>query len=76
VSARALREAVLLPLLLALWQANYSVYGVRKLWKDTACRLGGRDQVARLLRELGIRGVRRGRRVITPRRDDTAARIS
>ena len=26
------------------------------------------------MRELGIRGVKRGRRVITTRRDDTAAR--
>jgi putative transposase len=76
VSVRALRDAVMLPLLLALWQANYSVYGARKLWKATQ-RAGyyvGRDQVARLMRELGIRGVRRGRRVITTRRDDKAAR--
>jgi len=75
-SARAVRDAVLLPILLALWQANYSVYGAHKLWK-AARRAGhdiGRDQVARLMRELGIRGVKRGRRVITTRRDDTAAR--
>ena len=74
-SARALRDAVLLPILLALWQANYSVYGAHKLWK-AARRAGhdiGRDQVARLMREAGIRGVKRGRRVITTRRDDTAA---
>ena len=75
-SARAVRDAVLLPILLALWQANYSVYGAHKLWK-AARRAGhdiGRDQVARLMRELGIRGSKRGRRVITTRRDDTAAR--
>ena len=75
-SARAVRDAMLLPILLALWQANYSVYGARKLWK-AAQRAGhdiGRDQVARLMRELGIRGVRRGRRVITTRRDDTVDR--
>jgi putative transposase len=75
-SARALRDAVLLPILLALWKANYSVYGAHKLWK-AACRAGhdiGRDQVARLMRHAGIRGVKRGRRVITTRRDDTAAR--
>jgi putative transposase len=36
---RALRDAVLMPLLLALWIANYRVYGARKLWKaDAACR--------------------------------------
>ena len=66
-SARAVQDAVLLPILLALWKANYSVYGAHKLWK-AARRAGhdiGRDQVARLMRELGIRGVKRGRRVIT-----------
>ena len=75
-SARALRDAVLLPILLALWKTNYSVYGAHKLWK-AARRAGhdiGRGQVARLMRELGIRGVKRGRRVITTRRDDTAPR--
>jgi putative transposase len=75
-SARALRDAVMLPLVLALWKANYSVYGAHKLWK-AATRAGhdiGRDQVARLMRELGIRGVRRARRIFTTRRDDSAAR--
>jgi putative transposase len=75
-SARARRDAVLLPILLALWMANYQVYGARKLWK-AARRAGhdvGRDQVARLMRTLGIQGVRRGRRWITTRRDDRAAR--
>jgi putative transposase len=75
-SARALRDTVLLPLLVAIWQANYSVYGVHKLWK-AARRAGhdvGRDQVARLMRAAGIRGVRRGKRVVTTRRDDAAGR--
>jgi len=75
-SARAMRDAVLLPVLLTLWKANYSVYGAHKLWK-TARRAGhdiGRDQVARLMRQAGIRGVKRGRRVITTRRDDKAPR--
>jgi len=31
-SARAIRDAVMMPILLALWQAHYSVYGTRKLW--------------------------------------------
>jgi putative transposase len=76
LSARAMRDAVMMPILLAIWTANYRVYGAHKLWK--AARRGGhdigRDQVARLMRELGIRGVRRGKRVITTRRDDDAAR--
>jgi len=76
LSARAIRDAVMMPILLALWQANYSVYGARKLWK-AAQRAGhdlGRDQIARLMRQLEIRGVRRARRVITTRRDDRAGR--
>ena len=75
-SARAMRDAVMLPVLLTLWTANYSVYGAHKLWK-AARRAGhdiGRDQVTRLMRQAGIRGIKRGRRVITMRRDDSAAR--
>ena len=75
-SARALRDAKLMPLLLVLWQANYSVYGSRKLWV-AARRAGhdiGRDQVARLMRRLGIRGVKRTKTVRTTRPDPKAAR--
>ena len=75
-SARALRDAKLMPLLLVLWQANYSVYGSRKLWV-AARRAGhdiGRDQVARLMRQLGIRGVKRTKTVRTTRPDPKAAR--
>ena len=76
-SARAIRDAVMIPILVALWTTNWKVYGVRKLWK-AAKRAGhdiGRDQVARLMRQAGITGVsRRRRRVVTTRRDDTAAR--
>lgn len=76
MSARAIRDAVMMPILLTLWRANYSVYGARKLWL-AARKAGhdiGRDQVARLMRELGICGVKRSRRVRTTRRDDTAER--
>jgi putative transposase len=75
-SPRALRDAVMMPILLALWTSNYRVYGAHKLWK-AARRAGhdiGRDQVARLMRQLGIRGRRRGRRVTTTRPDPQAAR--
>ena len=75
-SARALRDARLMPVLLALWEANYSVYGARKLW-IAARRAGhdiGRDQVARLMKLLGIRGVKRTKKVRTTRPDPTAAR--
>jgi len=65
-----------MPILMALWVANYRVYGAHKLWK-AARRAGhvvGRDQVAHLMGELGIRGVRRGRKVFTTRSDPGAAR--
>lgn len=75
-SARAVRDAVLMQVLFALWVANRKVYGAYKLWK-AARRAGhdvGRDQVARLMRQLGIRGVTRRRKVFTTRRDPDALR--
>ena len=75
-SARARRDAVLVPQLVALWQANYCVYGAHKLWR-AARRAGidvGRDQVARLMRLAGIEGIRRRRRVRTTRPAEGAVR--
>jgi putative transposase len=76
-SARAQRDTVMMPIMLALFVANYRVYGARKLW-IAAGRAGheiGRDQVARLMKALDIEGVtRRRKRVWTTVRDDTAAR--
>jgi len=75
-SARAMRDAMLMPILLALFSANYKVYGAHKLWK-AARRAGydiGRDQVARLMRRLDIRGVSRSRRVRTTVSDQDARR--
>ena len=75
-SARAVRDEVLMPLLLALWERNYSVYGRRKLTK-AARKAGldvGRDQVARLMRALGIRGASRARKRFTTRADPAAVR--
>jgi putative transposase len=75
-SARARRDALLIPILVALWTQNFRVYGTRKLWK-AAQRSGhdvGRDQVARLMRIAGIEGLRRGRKHRTTRTDATADR--
>lgn len=60
-SARARRDEELMPQLVQLWEANYRVYGIRKLWK-AARRDGimiGRNQTARLMRAAGIEGTRR-----------------
>ncbi len=76
-SARALRDAVMSQVLVALWIANRKVYGAHKLWK-AAQRAGheiGRDQVARLMRAQGIEGVsRRRKRVFTTIADPEAVR--
>jgi len=76
-SARAVRDAVMMQILLALWVTNRKVYGAHKLWK-AARRAGhdlGRDQVARLMRELGIEGIsRRRKRVFTTIADPDATR--
>jgi putative transposase len=76
LSARAQRDTALLVVLSVLHVANFSVYGARKMWKAMV-RAGhdvGRDQVARLMREAGLRGVRRSKKVRTTRRDDAAPR--
>jgi putative transposase len=77
-SVRALRDQVWMPILMAIFVTDYRVYGAHKLWK-AARREGhdiGRDQVARLMRQMGIRGVTRERTVRTTVRDDTAPRAA
>jgi putative transposase len=78
LSARALRDAVMMEALMVLWVANRKVYGAHKLWK-AARRAGhdiGRDQVARLMRELDIHGVSRRRKVFTTRPDPDVVRAA
>jgi len=76
-SARAVRDAVMMQILMVLWVANRKVYGAHKLWL-AARRAGheiGRDQTARLMRQLDIEGVSRLRRkVFTTRQDPDATR--
>lgn len=75
-SARAVRDEELIPQLVELWETNYRVYGIRKLWK-AAGRAGimiGRDQTARLIRAAGIEGARRSKRIKTTRPDPASAR--
>ena len=75
VSARSVRDAMLIPVLVAIWMANYRVYGAHKLWK-AARRAGheiGRDQVGRLMKAAGIEGVSRRRRKIRTTKSDPSA---
>lgn len=74
-SARALRDALMMQVLFSLWVVNRKVYGAHKLWK-AARRAGhdvGRDQVARLMRQLGIEGVSRLRKKVFTTRADAGA---
>ena len=76
-SARAVRYAVMMQILMVLWVTNRKVYGAHKLWK-AAIRAGhsiGRDQVVRLMHRLDIEGVSRQRKkVFTTRQDPDAVR--
>lgn len=75
-SARAVSDAALKPELERIYDKNYKVYGQRKVWKQ-ARREGfdvGRDRVARLMRALGLAGVRRGKVRRTTIADPSAAR--
>ena len=77
-SARAVRDEQLKPQITRVWEQNYGVYGARKVWlalnrEGTAV---ARCTVERLMRELGLAGARRGRKVRTTRPDAAATRAA
>ncbi|WP_371133865.1 IS3 family transposase [Limnobacter sp.] len=61
-SARAHHDATLIPDIQLGWRANVQVYGTDKVWNQM--QRGGiavaRCTIERLMRHLGLRGVRRG----------------
>jgi len=66
-SARAQRDEALMHPIQRVWDANLQVYGADKVWKQLQ-REGipiARCTVERLMRRLGLRGVRRGKVVRT-----------
>ncbi|MFF9143223.1 IS3 family transposase [Streptomyces albogriseolus] len=66
-SARRVRDAELAEKIKQVYTSNYRVYGARKIWRELN-RQGhrvARCTVERLMRELGIQGAVRGKRVIT-----------
>ncbi|MFR9981892.1 IS3 family transposase [Corynebacterium striatum] len=70
LSARRLRDAVLVERISAVHRDNYGVYGVRKMW-HALHRDGidiGREQTARLMRLAGISGKGKGGSPITTRK--------
>lgn len=75
-SPRTTRDERLKPRIAELHAAHYGVSGVRKM-HAVLHRNGvtlGRDQTGRLMRELGLTGVRRGKPKRTTRPDETQAR--
>ncbi len=77
VCARRLTDDAVKPLLLEVFNANYRVYGRRKM-KAALRREHGinldKDRIARLMRELGIRGATRSKTTVTTRPDRSSPR--
>jgi len=74
LSPRAQRDVALMPVVEQVWNANLQVYGADKVWKQMN-REGievARCTVERLMRCLGLRGVRRGKVVRTTISDNKA----
>jgi putative transposase len=75
-SARAVRDAKLKAEIARVHAEHFGVYGARKVWRQLH-REGiavARCTVERLMRELGLEGVRRGKPHRTTTPDETAAR--
>ena len=75
-SQRSIDDAVLKVQIKQIWDENYQVYGVRKVRAVLARQeiMVSTNRVARLMRELNIRGVVRGRKVFTTHPDPTHTR--
>ncbi|MBB5463895.1 transposase InsO family protein, partial [Paraburkholderia sp. Cpub6] len=73
---RAIRDECLRPEIKRVWQANMQVYGADKVWKQmNRERIAvARCTVERLMKQLGLRGVMRGKRVRTTVPDAIAPR--
>jgi putative transposase len=75
LSRRAQRDAMLRPKIRRVWEENFRVYGVRKVWRQLN-REGttvARCTVERLMRKLGLEGAVRGRKARTTIPAETAA---
>ncbi len=73
-SARWRRDAELSVAIQQVWDANFQVYGVRKVWRQL--RRDGIDvarcTVARLMKQMGLKGATRGKAVRTTISDKAA----
>jgi putative transposase len=71
---RVWRDAELRPHIRRVWEENFAIYGVRKVWRQLG-REGiavARCTVARLMREMGLQGIVRGRTKRTTINDKAA----
>jgi putative transposase len=73
---RAKRDAYLRPEIRRVWEANFKVYGARKVWRQL-----NRDEievarctVERLMRDMGLQGAVRGKKCKTTVADEESAR--
>ena len=63
LSDRARRDATLRPEIERVWEENHKVFGVRKVWRQLV-REGisvARCTVARVMRDIGVKGIIRGK---------------
>jgi transposase InsO family protein len=75
--ARGRRDEALRPHIQQVWEENFAVYGVRKVWRELRRRGEpvARCTVARLMDEMGLKGAVRGRNFVrTTIVDDIARR--
>jgi transposase InsO family protein len=73
---RAVRDEEFRGHIQRVWDANFEVYGVRKVWRhlrEREHRRVARCTVARLMRDLGLQGAVRGKRFKVTTCPDTAA---
>ena len=81
-SARAVADEALKAHISRIHAEHYDVYGARKVFtqlhreaaKDSALPTAGRDRVARLMRSLGLSGLRRGKPARTTKPAEAASR--
>jgi putative transposase len=74
LSARAQRDAALQADIRRVWEANFQVYGVRKVWRQLRREAiaAPRCQVARLMKQMVLAGAVRGKTVKTTHSDRSA----
>ena len=76
LSPRAVSDGLLGEHIRRIHEQNYAVYGVRKVWRQLRRdgETAGRDQVGRVMKDLGLQGVRRGKAKRTTVSGDVASR--